>query len=166
MRIQGLVFAIVATVAAGIGLHADAPTPSEADAKTACLTIERALVAAREINDVQDAEALMRSYEFIRRYVHDGSMIAGADNYVNASAGVISDAGNTQNVGTGQGHGGGVITWSRPYVLALPDDDVHQTGVLVYGKNGSVDNLHSTFNMDQVTRILKANGAMPAESLR
>jgi hypothetical protein len=116
--------------------------PTNEEAKSACLTLEHLLVIARDNNQVQDASALSGAYKLVR---------AGGTNYY------VHDLGGTSWYGPPPSS-----TLGRALDM-FPSDPVHQSGVLVYGKNGSVENLHLQADPDSVTRLLKNNGAVIAE---
>jgi hypothetical protein len=156
--------------------------PTNDEARSACLTLEHLLVIARDNNHVQDAAALTGAYKLVRAYVTDSSSVSGADKYVDfflkahpesdiSFGSALSATSGHSSGGASYAHAPGGASWYGPPPSAtlgraldtFPSDTLHQSGVLVYGKNGSVENLHLQADPDSVTRLLKNNGAVKAE---
>ncbi len=145
------------TVAALHGQPTDA-TPTNEEAKSACLTLEHLLVIARNNNQAQDAAALSLSYGVVRKYVTDAPSVKVADEYVQY---FVSSHPDLAGPLSSKPKGG--FTWIPP-VTDLASDQKHQTGAIVYGRNGSTENLHFALDKDSVVRLLKDNGAVAAEA--
>jgi hypothetical protein len=133
--------------------------PTNDEAKSACLTLEHLLVIARNNNQVQDAAALCLSYNIVRKYVTDPASVKGADEYVQYFVSSHPDLAAPTSKPTGG------FTWI-PAENDLLSDQKHQSGVIVYGKNGSMENLHFTLDKDSVAKLLKDNGAVAAEAAK
>jgi hypothetical protein len=135
-------------------------TPTNDEAKATCLTLERLLVTARNDNRVQDAAALSLAYSLARKYVTDPSSVKGADDYIQFFQSHVNLAAVSPPTPTTTSGG---ITWMPP-MGDMASDQNHKSGVIVYGNNGSMENLHLTMDKDSVTNLLKANGAVAAET--
>jgi|ERR1700723_730967 len=139
-------------------LYSQTAAPTNQDAISACLTLERSLVIARGNNQAQDAASLLSAYNIIHKYVTEPSSLTGADEYMQHFASAYAD----------------VVTPAAPkptggfnYIPAATDltfDQIHRSGVIVYDKNGNTENLHFASDKDSVTRLLRANGAVSAEA--
>lgn len=125
--------------------------PSNEESISTCLTLEHLLVIARYHNDREDASPLILSYYIARKYVSDSSALKLADDYVSF---VSSHFDLPDYAGPKPAPG---------FIDYLASDKNHQSGVIVYGKNGSVENLHLALDKDSVTKLLKENGAVAAE---
>jgi hypothetical protein len=132
------------------------PDPTNDEATSACLTLEHLLVAARQRNDAQDAAVLTQAYAIVRRYVTAESSLSKADQYEEAFLKFHPDLGDAKPAP--------VVVWDKAFD-GLTSDRQHQAGALVYGNNGTVENLHFKENAGALVQLLKNNGAVAAEPL-
>jgi hypothetical protein len=151
---------------------AEETLPSNDEAKSACLTLERLLVIQRNKNQVQNAVALYRAYNLVHQYVTDLSALKNADDYIQYFGSHYSTVTNVSHVDPSLGGSlnppPGNFRWmpADPMANDLVSDQNHQTGVVVYGRNGSAEYLHFALDKDSVTKMLRDKGAVAAESAR
>jgi len=156
---------ILKTTAAGVAFmtmyifaFSDAPSVTAGDASTTCVTLARITSILAGQKRGQDAASLYRAYEIVKPYANSSTVEAKkADEYINSFAQWNPSLFTVQVPVGGGNFTNMTIDDMAGKIYSDPD---HQSAVLVIGKDGSFQTLHSTMAAKDLTNVLKQNGAI------